>query len=83
MCTVMDSFLKCVFVRAGKHTSVHDMHPHLKMSKIYVFTFITSKKMVAENTLSMGTGCDKLFEASSAMVDGAVYKCMKYTQTNG
>ena len=24
----MDSFSKCVFVRAGKHTSVHDMHPH-------------------------------------------------------
>ena len=24
----MDSFLKCVFVRAGKHTSVHDVHPH-------------------------------------------------------
>ena len=28
MCTVMDSFSKCVFVRAGKHTSVHDVHPH-------------------------------------------------------
>ena len=25
MCIVMDS---CVFVRAGKHTSVHDVHPH-------------------------------------------------------
>ena len=25
----MDSFLKCVFVREGKHTSVHDVHPHL------------------------------------------------------
>ena len=25
----MDSFSKCVFVRAGKHTSVHDMHPHI------------------------------------------------------
>ena len=24
----MDSFSKCVFVRAGKHTSVHYMHPH-------------------------------------------------------
>ena len=24
----MDSFSKCVFVRAGKHTSVHDVHPH-------------------------------------------------------
>ena len=24
----MDSFSKFVFVRAGKHTSVHDMHPH-------------------------------------------------------
>ena len=24
----MDSFLKSVFVRAGKHTSVHDVHPH-------------------------------------------------------
>ena len=24
----MDSFSKCVFVGAGKHTSVHDMHPH-------------------------------------------------------
>ena len=23
----MDSFSKCVFVRAGKHTSVHDVHP--------------------------------------------------------
>ena len=27
----MDSFSKCVFVRAGKHTSVHDMHPHSNM----------------------------------------------------
>ena len=25
----MDSFLKSVFVRAGKHTSVHDVHPHI------------------------------------------------------
>ena len=24
----MDSFLKCVFVRAGKHTAVHGMYPH-------------------------------------------------------
>ena len=24
----MDSFLKCVFIRAGKHMSVHDVHPH-------------------------------------------------------
>ena len=24
----MDSVSKYVFVRAGKHTSVHDMHPH-------------------------------------------------------
>ena len=24
----MDSFLKGVFVRAGKHTSFHDAHPH-------------------------------------------------------
>ena len=24
----MDSFLKCVFVRAGIHTSVHDVNPH-------------------------------------------------------
>ena len=24
----MDSFSKCVFVKAGKHTSVHDVHPH-------------------------------------------------------
>ena len=24
----MDSFLKCVLVRAGKHTSVHDVHQH-------------------------------------------------------
>ena len=29
MCTVMDSFLKHVFVRAGKHTTVHGVHPHL------------------------------------------------------
>ena len=29
------------------------------------------KKMVAEKTLSMGAGCDKLFEAISAMVDDA------------
>ena len=28
----MDSFLKCVFVRAGKHTSVHDVHPHSNVS---------------------------------------------------
>ena len=28
MCTVMDSFLKGVFVRADKHTSVHGVHPH-------------------------------------------------------
>ena len=28
MCTVMDSFLKRVFVRAGKHTSVHNVHAH-------------------------------------------------------
>ena len=27
----MDSFLKSVFVRAGKHTSVHDVHPHTYM----------------------------------------------------
>ena len=32
MCTVMDSFLKSVFIRAGKHTSVHDVHPHLLLS---------------------------------------------------
>ena len=25
----MDSSSKCVFVRAGKHTSVHDVHPHV------------------------------------------------------
>ena len=24
----MDSFSKCVFVGAGKHPSVHDVHPH-------------------------------------------------------
>ena len=24
----MDSFSKCVFVRAGKYTSVQDVHPH-------------------------------------------------------
>ena len=24
----MDSFFKSVFVKAGKHTSVHDVHPH-------------------------------------------------------
>ena len=29
ICTVMDSFLKSVFVRAGKHTSVHDVHLHM------------------------------------------------------
>ena len=28
----MDSFSKCVFVRAGKHTSVHDMHPHSNLN---------------------------------------------------
>ena len=28
MCTDLDSFLKSVFVRAGKHTSVHGVHPH-------------------------------------------------------
>ena len=27
----MDSFLKSVFVRAGKHTSVHDVYPHNMM----------------------------------------------------
>ena len=25
----MDSFLKSVFIRAGKHTTVHGMHPHI------------------------------------------------------
>ena len=25
----MDSFLKYVFVRAGKHTFVHDVYPHI------------------------------------------------------
>ena len=24
----MDSFLKHIFVRAGKHTTVHGVHPH-------------------------------------------------------
>ena len=28
----MDSFLKSVFVRAGKHTSVQDVHPHIIVS---------------------------------------------------
>ena len=39
----MDSFLKCVFVRAGKHTSVHDMHPHSNVdvdSYLYITTHI-------------------------------------------
>ena len=36
----MDSFLKCVFVRARKHTSVHDVHPHsnnVYFMKVYEF----------------------------------------------
>ena len=45
--------------------------------------YLTSSHHIAEKTLSIGAGCDKLFEASSTMVDGAVYKCMKYTKTNG
>ena len=31
----MDSFSKCVFVRAGKHTSVHDVHPHSNLTIRY------------------------------------------------
>ena len=37
MCTVMDAFLKYVFVRAGKHTSVHDVHPHNVNSQCYIY----------------------------------------------
>ena len=31
----MDSFLKRVFVRAGKHTAVHGAHPHKYVCFIY------------------------------------------------
>ena len=31
----MDSFLKWLSVRVGKHTSVHDVHPHSKECIIY------------------------------------------------
>ena len=32
----MDSFSKCVFVRAGKHTSVHDVHPHSNATCLWI-----------------------------------------------
>ena len=44
--------------------------------KIYVFNLIISKKK-AEKTLNMGVGCDKLFEAISAMVDDAATSVCK------
>ena len=42
----MDSFSKCVFVRAGKHTSVHDVHPHSKS-----ILMIVSGMLVSSNFL--------------------------------
>ena len=29
MCTVMDSFLKRVFIKAAKHMTVQAVHPHI------------------------------------------------------
>ena len=54
----MDSFSKCVFVRAGKHTSVHDVHPHSnvwikKYPKCETHKFI----MISGRRLMMMTGC--------------------------
>ena len=41
----MDSFLKSVFVRPDKHTSVHDVHPH----SMSAFTFKENKFICIEH----------------------------------
>ena len=52
----MDSFLKCVFVRAGKHTSVHDMHPHSNFHVVWntrqvLQTFVNYEDINIENAV--------------------------------
>ena len=52
MCTVMDFFLKSVFVRAGKHTSVHDVHPHKMYEIKQLETSFCSAAFAAESARS-------------------------------
>ena len=59
----MDSFLKCVFVRAGKHTSVHDVHPHSKngnTSLVSAFREEEYRKCIAALKNNKAAGIDDI-----------------------
>ena len=76
----MDSFSKCVFVRAGKHTSVHDVHPHSNVFKdiIVILSIVKAVKWKRGSEGHMIT----MFILISIVADSLVRRICRHTFQN-